>query len=128
MNPRQIRTKRWQSFVLVDAVVTLPVLVCLVREFLIYPSAGSTRWGYLVILASVLAVMSPSLLCLAGRKLPQMAALVLILFYLLFIGFLYLRMMHDGSFGQVLGHIACIVLIAKSIYGACMVCKSDAEF
>ncbi|MFO1486947.1 MAG: hypothetical protein U1F65_00575 [Verrucomicrobiota bacterium] len=123
-----VKARRWQFFVFVDLLATLPLLAAVAYEAFWLPGLSTPRWGYAVMLGLLFGVMLPSMFCVLRWRMRQIIAGTLILLYLLLIAFLFLRLLKDGTWIMVLGHFVGILLVAKSIYGACMVCKTEADF
>ncbi len=69
--------------------------------------------------------MLPSLVCLVGLRLPQILSVILIILYLvlmLWMGLMFLSGLH-GQIDYSLARAGVILVVAKSIYGVCMVTK-----
>jgi hypothetical protein len=116
---------RFKPFVIVDALVTLPLCV-----WAAYVSRGDTSlfWLELLVLICAAIVMLPSLICLLGISLGQIPAIAFILFYLLLLAFMWFRTMggwHEPHHATLI-RVGIILLIAKSIYGVVSVTKHDA--
>ncbi len=117
---------RFKPFVLLDILATLPLFIYATRET--FRNSGGGMFGLeLFVLVCALVVMFPSLVCLAGRRLPHFAALLCLLFYLLLLVLMWFRTM--SGWGQphhvTLVRLAIMLLIAKSIYGICSVTRRE---
>jgi hypothetical protein len=118
---------RFKPFVIVDALVTLPLCIWAACEAF---KDGDTRmlWLELLILICAVIVMLPSLICLLGLSLGEIPVVAFILFYLLLLVFMGLRTLsgwHEPHHATLV-RIGISLLIAKSIYAVVSVTKRDA--
>ena len=118
---------RFKPFVIVDALVTLPLCVCVAFDRFRHRDT-SIFWLELLVLICAAIVMLPSLICLLGISLGQIPAVAFILFYLLLLVFVWFRILsgwHDELHHATLIGVGVFLLIAKSIYGVVSVTKHD---
>ena len=109
---------RLKPFVILDALVTLPLFIWAIYDTFKRPASGMF-WLELIVLTFAVIVMVPSLVCLLGMSLNQFAAVAFILFYLVLLVFLWFRTLggwHEPNHATLV-LIGIFLLIVKSIYG-----------
>lgn len=119
--------RRLKPFVILDALVTLPLLVYATYDTFKLREAG-VFWFEVFILGCALAVMFPSFVCVIGLSLNQSVAVVCLLFYLALLVFMWFRLLSGWyePHHATLVRVGIFLLIAKSIYGVISVTKTNA--
>ena len=115
---------RVRSFVILDALVTLPLLVWTIYAISKRP-ASDVFWYLLIALFAVVIVVFPSLICLLGKSLSRIMTVFLVLFYMVVLSFLVLLASNQMQQKVSLIDISVWFTIAKSIYGAVSVTKQE---
>jgi hypothetical protein len=117
--------KRVRTFVVLDALITLPVLVTCIYSYL-WGSLDQGRWFWWAFAACAFAVMLPSLLQISGKELAQTLSMLLLMLYLLVLPILVyglLYKLHTGPWNVFL-YCVFILTVAKSLYSVCVVTKT----
>ena len=115
---------RFKSFVILDLLLTLPLLAYAIYDIV----ARHANPVEFILPALLVAIMLPSIVSVLGWSMPQALAFVCLLVYVGFACILIFRSIadrHDASLGIFL-RIGLVVLIAKSIYGVFCVTKPAA--
>jgi hypothetical protein len=116
---------RFKSFVILDLLLTLPLLVYATYDIV----ARNANPVEFILPALLLVIMLPSIVSLLGGALPQVWAVVCLVFYVGITLFLVFRMIADrhDTYAGILIRVGMILLIAKSVYGVFCVTKSPAS-
>jgi hypothetical protein len=113
---------RFKSFAILDLLLTLPLLVYATYDIV----ARNANPVEFILPAVLVVIMLPSIVSLLGRVLPQVWAVVCLVFYVGIALFLVFRMIADrhDTYAGTLIRLGMILLIAKSVYGVFCVTKS----